>query len=94
MCNYAWSSVFGDSTNFTCVANKALNWVWSFNGKSLPDNASPQETKTAKTSFSQLHIKEADQKNTGTYRCEGYDEAKLVQARACNLKVENGNHFF
>jgi len=92
MCNYAWSSLFGDSTSFTCVANKALNWVWHFNGRSLPDNASPQDTKNASTSFSQLHIKKADQENTGTYLCEGYDEGKLVETQACNLKVENNGN--
>jgi len=88
MCNYAWSSVFGENTNFTCVANKALRWVWSFNWGPLPDNASPHEiTSTVASSSSQLRIQEADPQNAGIYRCEGYDEEKLVEARTCNLDV-------
>jgi len=96
MCNYVWSSVLGKDTNVTCAANKTTKWGWNFNGGPLPDNASPRDTTTASTSTTQLVITEVDQENTGTYHCEGYDENKLVEARACTLIVRNinGKHFF
>ena len=98
MCDNALSTVFGENTNFTCVAKKALRWMWRFNGGPLPNNANPHDTASSATSSSQLVVYEAGHQNSGTYSCEGYDDhQRLVEARTFNLtiedEVEDGKHF-
>ena len=89
MCNNAWSVLQSGHAHLTCVAHRALRWVWTFNGGQLPDNASPTLTSNI-SSITNLDIKYLVQENTGSYRCEGYDEHDLVQAQTCGLNVRNG----
>ena len=86
MCDYAWSTVSGKTTSYTCAANRALRWIWRFNGGQLPNNARP--TSTATSFFSQLRITGAGLGNIGNYSCAGYDEQDLVRDIVCPLHVQ------
>ena len=71
------------------MAYRGLRWVWTFICGQLPDNASPTPTLNT-SSITDLDIKRLEQRNTRSYRSEGYDGQDLVQAQTCKLDVQNG----
>ena len=66
----------GNKANYTCTADKALQWRWFVNERSITSN--PQYKVKLSTTTSTLILPEVKLNNSGSYKCLGFEGNSLV----------------
>ena len=66
----------GEKANYTCIADKALQWRWFVNERSITSN--PVYKAKLSTTTSTLIIAEVKLNNSGFYKCIGFEGNSLV----------------
>lgn len=66
----------GNKANYTCIADKALQWHWFLNERNITSN--PLYKVKLSTTTSTLILPEVKLNNSGSYKCLGFEGNSLV----------------